>query len=199
MRRHKRGESRNFISFHVRADKGAVPAGISKRVYLETLIRASQGTGDLPSDWDAQDVKGIWRNAPWQPERSLPFHQMIQESLRGGFQVIVEKHLRNKLAELSPEAEAKIPPIREATAKEITAIEEIETEAEERRAEAKKEERKQARKRKAAEKKAFFREAIEGKRSKAAKKGWITRRKKARKKARKAVATKAPKKARRKR
>lgn len=146
----------------------ALPGPVSKRKVYQILIRAARHGGKLPAGWK---VVWSWRNTAKQSVRSAPFEQAVRKS-RAGFLSLIERRLARDAERVIPGF--SVPALRKATKGEERAIERAEEESEERRREKKPGEA--TRKRKRAE---FLR------RSEAAKKGWVTRRRHMREKARK--------------
>jgi len=160
--------NRNFVAQSYRIDR-LPPGGVSKREFLETIYRAIEsGSGRLPEGWD---VTWKWRNKPGGIVRDDSLHGAVSKS-RSSFLTVMKKRIERDFEKLFPGETISPFPVREATEREAEQTEEESEELQEARAGKEAGRKRTVRRREKRQRKIEFK-----RRSTAAIKGWITRRK----------------------
>lgn len=148
------------MAYHIEASRP-----VKKAEVYAAMLESIRTGGKTPMPAGVK-VTWKWRNSKKQAMRSAPFRTAIRKS-RAGFMALMMRRILRDAADV-PGFEAPAP-LREATAKEIRAIE---------RAEEATQEKRDSKRTPGGRESARARE-LKAKRSAAAKKGWVTRRKNA--------------------
>lgn len=158
----KRKANKNDIglAYHIEASRP-----VKRSEVYGAMLETIRDGGKTPMPAGVK-VTWKWRNSKKQAMRSAPIRTAVRKS-RGGFLNLMIRRILRDAADV-PGFKAP-PPLREATAKEIRAVE---------RAEARTEEKRESKRTPGGRESARARE-LKAKRSAAAIKGWITRRKNA--------------------